>query len=146
MGNLLKDQVAIITGSGQGIGKDLAVWMASQGCKVITNNRKKGSSMQAHDGKVVKLNEADEAKLSTIIGDAETAAAAVNTASVTFASVAFSVSAFFASAAFLAFDAFFAAACFVTAVAAAVPFVRSTPASAFLMQTVPFSSVIVRVS
>lgn len=78
MGNLLKGQVAIITGSGQGIGKDLALWMASQGCKVITNNRKKGSSMQAHDGKFVVLNEQDKAKLSAIIGDAESAAAQVN--------------------------------------------------------------------
>lgn len=78
MGDLLKGQVAIITGSGQGIGKDLAVWMAVQGCRVITNNRKKGSSMQAHDGKTVKLNDEDKAKLSSIIGDAETAAAAVN--------------------------------------------------------------------
>lgn len=79
MGNLLTGRVAVITGSGQGIGKDLAIWMAAQGCKVVTNNRKKGSSMQAHDGKTVKLNEDDKAKLSAIIGDAETAAAAVNT-------------------------------------------------------------------
>ncbi len=79
MGNLLKGRVAIITGSGQGIGKDLAVWMAAQGCKVITNNRKKGSSMQAHEGKTVLLNEDDKKKLSAIIGDAESAAEAVNT-------------------------------------------------------------------
>lgn len=79
MGNLLKGRVAIITGSGQGIGKDLAVWMAAQGCKVITNNRKKGSPMQAHEGKTVLLNEDDKKKLSAIIGDAESAAEAVNT-------------------------------------------------------------------
>lgn len=78
MGDLLKGRVAIITGSGQGIGKELAIWMASQGCKVITNNRKKGSSVQAHDGKIVPLNEEDVKKISAIIGDAETAAAAVN--------------------------------------------------------------------
>lgn len=78
MGDLLKGRVAIITGSGQGIGKDLAIWMASQGCKVITNNRKKGSSLQAHDGKTVKLSEEDVSKISAIVGDAETAAAAVN--------------------------------------------------------------------
>lgn len=79
MGKLLEGRVAIITGSGQGIGKDLAVWMASEGCKVVTNNRKKGSSMQAHDGKIVELNDEDKAKISAIIGDAETAAEAVNT-------------------------------------------------------------------
>lgn len=78
MGNLLAGRVAVITGSGQGIGKDLAVWMAAQGCKVITNNRKKGSSMQAPDGKTVILNEQDKAKLAAIVGDAETAAAEVN--------------------------------------------------------------------
>lgn len=78
MGNLLQGQVAIITGSGQGIGKELALWMAREGAKVITNNRKKGSSMQAHDGKTVKLQEEDIKKISAIIGDAETAAAYVN--------------------------------------------------------------------
>ena len=78
MGKLLQGRVAVITGSGQGIGKELAVWLASEGCKIVTNNRKKGSSMQAHDGKSVDLNEEDKAKLEAIIGDAETAAAAVN--------------------------------------------------------------------
>lgn len=78
MGDLLKGQVAIITGSGQGIGKELALWLAREGCKVITNNRKKGSSLQAHDGKTVKLNEEDIKKISSIVGDAETAAAYVN--------------------------------------------------------------------
>lgn len=78
MGDLLKGQAAVITGSGQGIGKELALWMAREGCRVITNNRKKGSSLQAHDGKTVKLDEEDIKKISAIIGDAETAAAYVN--------------------------------------------------------------------
>ncbi len=78
MGDLLKDRVAIITGSGQGIGRDLALWMAQQGCKVVVNNRKKGSSVQAHEGKIVKLNEEDIAKISHIIGDCEGTAAIVN--------------------------------------------------------------------
>ena len=78
MGDLLKGRVAVITGSGQGIGKQLAIWMAAQGCKVITNNRKKGSSVQAHDGKIVDLNEDDLKKITAIIGDAESAAEAVN--------------------------------------------------------------------
>lgn len=75
---LMKDQVAIITGSGQGIGKELALWMARRGCRVITNNRKKGSSLQAHDGKTVKFDEEDIKLISAIVGDAETAAAFVN--------------------------------------------------------------------
>ena len=74
MGKEFEGKVAIITGSGQGIGHDLAVYMASEGCKIITNNRKKGSSMQAHDGKVVKLLPEDEARIKAVIGDAETCA------------------------------------------------------------------------
>lgn len=71
---LFDGRVAIITGSGQGIGHDLAVYMASEGCKVITNNRKPGSSMQAHDGKVVKLLPEDEVRIKAVIGDAESTA------------------------------------------------------------------------
>ena len=39
MGKRLKDRVAIITGSGSGIGRAIAIVMASEGAKVITNNR-----------------------------------------------------------------------------------------------------------
>lgn len=67
-------RVAIITGSGQGIGHDLAIYMAKEGCKIVSNNRKKGSSMQAHDGKVVKLLPKDEERIKKVIGDAETTA------------------------------------------------------------------------
>lgn len=70
-------RVAIITGSGQGIGHDLALYMASQGCKIVTNNRKKGSSLQAHDGKVVKLLPEDEERIKKVIGDAESTAAEI---------------------------------------------------------------------
>ncbi len=44
MGDFLKDRVAIITGSGQGIGKAIAVAMAAEGAKVITNNRRAGTA------------------------------------------------------------------------------------------------------
>jgi 3-oxoacyl-[acyl-carrier protein] reductase len=44
MGNYLKDRVAIITGSGQGIGRAIAIAMAEEGAKVVTNNRKPGTS------------------------------------------------------------------------------------------------------
>ncbi|MCD6568128.1 MAG: SDR family NAD(P)-dependent oxidoreductase [Dehalococcoidia bacterium] len=43
MGNYLKDRVAIITGSGQGIGKAIALAMAAEGAKIVTNNRKPGT-------------------------------------------------------------------------------------------------------
>lgn len=77
MGKLFEGRVAIITGSGQGIGKELALYMASEGCKIVTNNRKKGSSMQAHDGKVVKFLPEDEARIKACIGDAESVAAEI---------------------------------------------------------------------
>ena len=43
MGESLKDRVALITGSGQGIGKAIAIEMAGEGARVITNNRKPGA-------------------------------------------------------------------------------------------------------
>ena len=44
MGDRLKDRVAIVTGSGQGIGKAIAVALAGEGAKVVTNNRRAGTS------------------------------------------------------------------------------------------------------
>ena len=43
MGDKLKDKVAVITGSGTGIGKAVAIALAQEGAKVLTNNRKPGS-------------------------------------------------------------------------------------------------------
>ena len=40
---VLEGKVAVVTGSGQGIGKAIAVAMAGEGAKVITNNRRPGT-------------------------------------------------------------------------------------------------------
>lgn len=47
MSEILKDRVAIVTGSGQGIGRAVAVGFAKLGAKVVTNNRKPGSTGSA---------------------------------------------------------------------------------------------------
>ena len=39
MGNHLSGKVAVVTGSGQGIGRAVAMALAAEGAKVITNNR-----------------------------------------------------------------------------------------------------------
>jgi 3-oxoacyl-[acyl-carrier protein] reductase len=47
MGNTLKGKVAVVAGSGQGIGRAIAVGMAQEGAKVVTNNRCPGSTGHA---------------------------------------------------------------------------------------------------
>ncbi|HTY81693.1 MAG TPA: SDR family NAD(P)-dependent oxidoreductase [Dehalococcoidales bacterium] len=44
MGDILKGKVAVVTGSGQGIGRAIAIGLAREGARVVTNNRKPSST------------------------------------------------------------------------------------------------------
>jgi 3-oxoacyl-[acyl-carrier protein] reductase len=83
MGNALKEKVAAVTGSGQGIGRAIAIGLAKEGAKVVTNNRKPGSTGNA----IMKQSQVDALSpdkkewfakgMQEIAGDAETTAQAI---------------------------------------------------------------------
>ena len=78
MGKLLEGKVAIITGSGQGVGFEIAKAMAKEGAKIITNNRKPGSALISFEESKLELTEEERAKLEAVSGDAKTAADYIN--------------------------------------------------------------------
>jgi 3-oxoacyl-[acyl-carrier protein] reductase len=80
MSNVLKGKVAVVTGSGQGIGRAIAIGLAQEGAKVVTNNRKKGStpSQMLTADQINKLDKKKkewyEKETAALRGDAETTA------------------------------------------------------------------------
>jgi len=67
----LEGKVAIVTGSGQGVGKGIALILAREGAKVITNNRKPKSE-KIEDLSI--LSEEEKVKYHLLSGDAESTA------------------------------------------------------------------------
>jgi 3-oxoacyl-[acyl-carrier protein] reductase len=86
MTDFLKGRVAIVTGSGQGVGRAIAIGLAAEGAKIVTNNRKKGSTgsqmLTAEQFKKLdkKKKERYDREIAALNGDAETTAATIKQA------------------------------------------------------------------
>jgi 3-oxoacyl-[acyl-carrier protein] reductase len=86
MSNILKGKVAVVTGSGQGIGRAIAIGLAQEGAKVVTNNRQPKSTGHAilTDAQLATLDKKKrdqfQKETSAISGDAETTAQAIKEA------------------------------------------------------------------
>ncbi|MBN1181651.1 MAG: SDR family NAD(P)-dependent oxidoreductase [Bacteroidales bacterium] len=71
MTNKLEGKVAVVTGSGQGVGKGIALVLAREGAKVLTNNRKPKSGIIEN---LDILTDAEKARYNSLSGDAESTA------------------------------------------------------------------------
>ena len=84
MGKLLEGKVAIVTGSGQGVGRAIALALAEEGATVVTNNRKKGKTetKQLTAEQIASMTEEERAEMrrrqDEMAGDAETTANTIN--------------------------------------------------------------------
>lgn len=74
MAKLLAGKVAIVTGSGQGVGKEIALSLAREGAKIVTNNRKPGSGVNSFEKGDLAFTEEERARLEKVVGDAESSA------------------------------------------------------------------------
>lgn len=68
MEHCLQGKVAVITGSGQGVGRGIALYFARQGAKIITNNRRPASGPPA---RLPDMSDAEYARYCSLKGDAE---------------------------------------------------------------------------
>jgi 3-oxoacyl-[acyl-carrier protein] reductase len=86
MGSTLEGRVAIVTGSGQGIGRAIALGLAQEGARVVTNNRRPGSTGYALlDDSILSAMSTEQrewlrAQAEDSTGDAETTAEAIREA------------------------------------------------------------------
>ncbi len=79
MGDRLKGRVAVVTGSSQGIGEAVAIAMAEEGAKVVTNNRRPGSTALKSYKRdfLATLTTKEKEQAARVTKDAETTAKAI---------------------------------------------------------------------